>query len=241
VLGPRPIRYANDRDGRQRGSRSAARQRAKLQRQLYERTAERDEALAQRAAAATPDPATAARAGSGRGPAGDGPGCGTRAAIGNADSPAGSCRDGRRQMLHLQRLLVLPMGYHTKTARQFGRVWLLAASIMFAAVCGTPATGETLEDLKGFSIEVSWTQHGSFNHPPDLKWYVQIQKDKLRVYVSDKGNIFDYEQFTPEYSPQFTWYRVTPLDRTTDVGFGLLRTWTIIDGEVHPVLTGHGR
>jgi hypothetical protein len=107
---------------------------------------------------------------------------------------------------------------------------------MILALC-LPArlvTADPIDDFKGLSVEVTWTQHGSFHHPPDERWVVDsYQRGALRIYISLKGNIFDYEQFVDGGNNRRDWYRVAALNTPTSQGpRGLTYTWTMTGGQL---------
>jgi hypothetical protein len=94
------------------------------------------------------------------------------------------------------------------------------------------ARAETIEDLKGLSIDVHWKETYRMHHPPEQIWTTSTQNHDLRVYISSKSNIFAYETLTNPNGKEFNFLRVTPLDRASETGRGLMRTWTMTDGHL---------
>jgi len=98
-------------------------------------------------------------------------------------------------------------------------------------VAPTPAPGgETLDDLKGLSAEVTTTAFLVYRKPPDNTYFRTYRKELLNVYVSVKGNIFEYQK-TPE---GMVGKDIVTLDRARNLpsGKNFLYTWTMIDGHL---------
>src|ERR1044071_6685838 len=90
---------------------------------------------------------------------------------------------------------------------------------LFCAVIGfcvpvNSVRGEMIDELKGLSLDVVWTQQGRFITPPETAWRIELsQKQTLQAYISAKGNIFEYETFTDAAGHNFKSHRIAGLDK----------------------------
>jgi hypothetical protein len=113
----------------------------------------------------------------------------------------------------------------------FGR--LMAAIVALPSLL-RPATAETFDELKGLSIDAaldldSWYSGADAPSPERVEL-------RLQIYISAKGNIFQYGTRTSNISEyRFKRYSVTALNQATDLRLGLLRTWTMINGHLTSV------
>src|ERR1051326_5570098 len=118
---------------------------------------------------------------------------------------------------------------------------LLISAILFSDVC----VGETLDDLKGLSIHAAWTQHIIGHTPPDNRLFNVHPRTELRLYVSLRGNIFEYNHVAggPDNSAVKDSRKIFQVDRATEHNPGLLTVWTMRDGHLAKItqhLAGFG-
>jgi hypothetical protein len=102
---------------------------------------------------------------------------------------------------------------------------------MFAAVCGAPAHGETFEELKGLSVEVSFDWRTTYRDLSTGTYRTSSARHVLRVYISSKGRIFDFIDVARTSNPRDS-FRITMLDKAGEQRDGGMYTWTMVDGHL---------
>jgi hypothetical protein len=122
-----------------------------------------------------------------------------------------------------------------------GRLWLSAFTIVLVLFRGTPSRGETFDELKGMSIDVSFEfltiwQPNNPSISADLpKYDRELTKRVLRAYISSQGRIFDFTTVAPTQDPSGR-YRITTLDKAAEQRDGGMFTWTMLDGHLSRIL-----
>jgi len=97
---------------------------------------------------------------------------------------------------------------------------------------GSPAFAVTLDDLKGYSIEVNATRAEVFQPDNEKHNRSQVQINiNHRLYFGVNGNIFDYSKASAGmYADQGS--HVMSLDKATSVTRGRMKAWTIDGGRL---------
>ena len=96
----------------------------------------------------------------------------------------------------------------------------------------SPALAMTLDDLKGYSIEVNATRAETFQ-PDNAKYNKSEVKINInhRLYFGMSGDIFDYSKVSSGiYADQGS--HVSTLDKATTVTRGRMKAWTIDGGHL---------
>ena len=99
-----------------------------------------------------------------------------------------------------------------------------------------PASAESLEDIKGLSVTASWTQAETGYNEFGVRF--RLPRDRsIRLYVSTKGNVFEYpaESNNWRYGPT-----VSAVDKATDLssghwGQGQMTVWAMMDGHLKKI------
>jgi hypothetical protein len=121
--------------------------------------------------------------------------------------------------------------------------WNVRSFIFFALTCsglcliGRSAHSETLEELKGLSIAVTWTYAQVDRHPPDVRWVTRTGiRQRLLVYVSLRGNIFHEQVAINDEGHEARGFSKTTIDKASSRGHDLLESWTLLDGHLTQIL-----
>ena len=118
------------------------------------------------------------------------------------------------------------------------RRFLYGAALM-GVFCLAPrpdATGATLDQLKGFSIEVNWIRNsvfGGVGHPISIS-----QNGKIKIYVGLNGHIFEYNDLE-QWDGQSSYSSVNTPDKATttmrDSGHTAMHAWTMEGGNLQRI------
>ena len=107
-------------------------------------------------------------------------------------------------------------------------------------LCGiTASRAETLRDIEGLSVTVDWTQAAWgwawYNNQPQASPINGTANRSLRLYISSKGNIFEYpaEANNWKYGPT-----ASAIDKAVDLKSGMLMAWTMVDGHLTKIIKG---
>jgi hypothetical protein len=120
------------------------------------------------------------------------------------------------------------------------RLRLLFSLLLLICLPSKFGGAETIDDLKGLSIEVIFDQTSTYRVMPDSKYITGTYRKTLKAYVSSAGNIFDYADFGRTTNKNDS-YRITSLNRANEQNFGGMYAWTFLDGHltrVHQMLEG---
>lgn len=123
--------------------------------------------------------------------------------------------------------------------RKINHVLLLRRAQLFAAIIvsllsGQVAEGETLDDLRGLSLEMKSDIDTTYRNREGKVEMPVHQHGILRLYVSLNLNVFEHQEFINHFGIHRTWERITHLEKTAAVrsGIELLQTWTLDEGHL---------
>jgi hypothetical protein len=92
----------------------------------------------------------------------------------------------------------------------------------------------TLEELRGISITIKWTQTVTYRTSNNWsQWVHRTGEPKtFRIYISSLGNIFDDEEIIYRDNVKGIQFHKTTIDKVIETGRGDLYTWAFIDGRL---------
>jgi hypothetical protein len=115
----------------------------------------------------------------------------------------------------------------------------LSCAALMAVFCLAPrpdAAGATLDQLKGFSIEVDWSRNsvfGGVSHPIPIS-----QTGKIKIYVGLNGHIFEYNDLE-QWDGQRSYSSINTPDRATATtennGRVVQHAWTMEGGNLQMI------
>ena len=98
--------------------------------------------------------------------------------------------------------------------------------------------GSNLDELKGLSVNVTLVNRNSVRSAPDGQWITTRVPIQHRVYVSQRGNIFDYTEVNAA-GHQHSWGTKAALDKAVQppngnpiMDPGSLTAWTLDNGRL---------
>jgi len=107
-------------------------------------------------------------------------------------------------------------------------------ALLFAALVGpAQARAETLDEIKGVSVIVSWRQAETGYNEFGVRF--RLPRDRaIKLYVSSKGNIFEYpaESNNWRYGPAVYAIDKATLTPSGHWGQGQMTVWTMMDGHL---------
>ena len=104
---------------------------------------------------------------------------------------------------------------------------------------GNISKGEVLDDLKGLSIHAVYSLHIKGYIPDDNRYFTATPRRTIRLYVSAKGNVFDYEHVVggPNNSLENKSVIMSGAERAVQLSQGgSLAAWTMKDGHLTKIV-----
>jgi len=118
-------------------------------------------------------------------------------------------------------------------SRCFAAVRLIAILVLFPGF--TRVRAETLDEIKGLSVTISWAQHvvGTVHDVSGLRHLDTNNNRSISIYISTKGNVFEYPAESNKWNFGPT---VTSINQAGSLGNDQMMAWTMTAGHLNKVI-----